>query len=627
MNASRLQPDRSGCRRCRLLGLLLATLGLLASAGADDVYRGHALGIHDEIKYGADFTHFDYVNPDAPKGGELRLAQIGTFDSLNPFILKGQAAAGTLLIYSRLCTKALDEPLTEYGQLAKIIEFPADRSWVAFTLRPEARWHDGEPITAADVVFTFDVMTSQAAPFYRSFYADVVSVEATDRHRVLFTFESGTNRELPLILGQLRILPKHYWEGRDFARTTLDPPLGSGPYRIATVDPGRSITYERVAGNWDEDLPVQRGRHNFDRLRYDYYRDETVAIEALKAGEYDFRSDSSSREWSTAYDVDAVRDGHLIRELVPHQLIRGMSGFIFNTRRSQFADPRVRRALGYAFDFEWTNATLFYGLFERMTSYFENSELAAADDPPVGLELDLLEPFRTRLPEEVFGPLYAPPITEGDSGIRRNLRVARRLLAEAGWRIRDGRLTHDQTGEAMSIEFLLLRPSYERVVGAVQQHLRRLGIESRIRTVDSAQYYNRLQQFDYDIVARSWRQYQSPGNEQRNFWSSMAAQTPGTRNYPGIDDPVVDELVELLISAQDRRTQIAAARALDRVLLWGHYVIPLWHSRTYRLIYWNKLDRPETLARNGLGFPSTWWIDTDKLARLRHYDAAGAAAR
>lgn len=597
--------------------------------------RTHALAIFDEIKYPAGFHHFDYVNPLAPKGGDIRLAVIGSFDSLNPFILKGVSAAGSTLIYSRLCTKSLDEPLTEYGQLAETIACPPDRSWVTFGLRSQARWHDGTPITAADVVFTFYTLVRQGTPFYRSFYADVDTVVALDERTVRFTLQVGdpdaegipkpdqsaggvaiaANRELPLILGQLRILPKHYWETRDFGKTTLEPPLGSGPYRIESVDPGHSITYCRVPGNWDEDLPVQRGMNNFDRIRYDYYRDQTVAIEALKAGEYDFRSGGTAREWATAYDHPAVDEGRLVRERVPHQLITGMSGFVFNTRRPQFADPRVRRALAYAFDFEWTNATLFHGLYTRTRSYFDNSELASSGLPQ-GRELEILEPYRGRVPPETFTEPYEPPSTDGSGSIRENLRLARRLLASAGWRIRDNLLTHPATGQVMSIEFLLSRPSYERVVGPLQQHLLRLGIQSRIRTVDASQYWNRLQQFDYDVVARSWTQYLSPGNEQRNYWTSRAAESPGSRNYAGIRDPVVDELVEQLITAADRETQVAVARALDRVLLWGHYVIPHWHARAYRLVYWDRFGHPDRVPPHGMHFLRTWWMDAARNARL-----------
>ena len=586
--------------------LLLHVLAPPGSA-ADGHRRHHALAIHDDLKYGPGFEHFDYVNPRAPRGGELRLAVIGTFDSVNPFILKGVVAQGSTLIYNRLCTKSLDEPLAEYGELAEWIEYPADRSSVTFGLRSEARWHDGTPVTADDVIFTYETLVKKGTPFYRSFYADVAAVEKLGPLTVKFGFSASTNRELPLILGQLRILPKHFWQRRRFDQTTLEPLLGSGPYRVESVDPGRSIAYRRVEGNWDEELPVRKGQYNFDRIRYDYYRDETVAVEALKAGEYDFRSGAGPVEWSTSYETDAVEAGRLVKEAIPHELIRGMSGFVLNARRGKFADRRVRRALAFAFDFEWTNATLFYGLFTRTRSYFENSELAATGLPK-GQELEILAAFEGRVPHEVLNEPFTLPSTDESRTIRDNLRTARRMLADAGWVIRDnGQLTNDETGAVMYIEFLLSRPLFERVVGPMQQHLKRLGIQSHIRTVDTAQYWNRLQQFDYDVIVRSWNQYLSPGNEQRNYWTSAAARSPGSRNYAGIADPVVDELVEQLIVSPDRATQVSAARALDRVLLWGHYIIPHWHSRHYRLVYWDKFGRPETIAPNGLAFLRTWW--------------------
>ncbi|MDA0337384.1 MAG: extracellular solute-binding protein [bacterium] len=567
----------------------------------------HAIGIHGQVKYGPDFTHFDYTNPNAPKGGEVRLAVIGSFDNLNPFILKGVAAAGTTMLYTRLCEKAQDEPLSEYGHLAQSMELAPDRSAITFFLRPEARWHDGVPVTADDVVFAFYALVGDGIPFYRAFYADVDTVIAVDAHTVRFELAATDNRELPVVLGQLRALPRHYWEGRDFAATTLDPPLGSGPYRIESIDPGRSITYTRVVGNWDEDLPVRRGQDNFERIRFDYYRDDTVALEALKAGEYDFRAVGTAREWATAYDHPAVDDGRLVLSEIPNHEIRGMSGFVFNTRRSKFSDPQVRRALAYAFDFEWTNATLFHGFYTRTESNFANSELAATGLPD-GREGEILEDFRGRVPEEVFTTAYHAPTTDGHSGsIRANLRVARRMLRDAGWSIDDGRLVNAATGAVMELEFLLARPSYERVIGPMQVHLQRLGIHSTIRTVDGSQYWNRLQAFDYDIVVRSWNQYLSPGNEQRNYWSSSSASAPGSRNYAGINDPVVDELVERLIAAQTRTEQIATARALDRVLLWGHYVIPNWHTDLHRLAYWNKFGRPDVVPLISLGFPETWW--------------------
>ena len=581
------------------------------------VYRTHALTLYSDPKYPADFTHFDYVNPDAPKAGQIRLAAIGTYDNLNPFILKGVAAAGSLLLYNRLCTKSKDEPFTEYGQLAQSMQMPSDRSWVIFELHPEARWHDGVPVSAADVIFSFKTLTTQGIPFFRTFYADVDTVFALDERRVKFQFKEGTNREMPLIVGQLRILPAHYWQDRDFGATTLEPPLGSGPYKIADFEPGRSITYERVEEYWGRDIPVHKGRHNFDVIRYEYYRDRNVAIEAFKAGEYDYRSLGNSKEWATDYEgFTPIAEGRMVKEAIPHQLIRGMSGFAFNTRRKKFKDRRVRRAMAYAYDFEWTNKQLFYGLFDRSRSYWGNAALGSAG-LPVGRELEILEEYRGRIPEEVFTAEYIPPTTDGSGQNRTNLRSAKKLLAEAGWSVVDGALTHAETGEVMHFEFLLGSSTHERVLGPVVQNLERLGIAATVRTVDAAQYQHRVKDFDYDIISAYWRQTLSPGNEQRNFWSSKASQSHGSRNYAGISDPVVDELIERQIAAPNRETQVTITRALDRVLLWGHYVIPGSHSSAYRMAYWNKFSHLPKPARNGLGFPDTWWWDADKAARLK----------
>ena len=576
----------------------------------------HALTLYGKPQYSSDFTHFDYVNPDAPKGGQIRLAAIGTYDNLNPFILKGVAAAGSLMLYNRLCTKSQDEPFTEYGQLAIQMQMPADRSWVVFELHPEARWHDGEPLTSADVVFSFETLVSAGIPFFRSFYADVDTVLAIDERRVKFAFKPGTNREMPLIVGQMRILPKHYWQGRNFAATTLEPPLGSGPYRIAEFEPGRSITYERVEDYWGRDLPVHRGRHNFDRIHYEYYRDQTVAIEAFKTGQYDYRYLGNSKEWATSYtDFAPIAEKRVIKEQIPHQLIRGMSGFAFNTRRHKFSDRRVRQALAYTYDFEWTNRHLFYGLFTRNRSYWGNSTLGSSGVPE-GMELEILEAYQGRIPDEVFTTAYAPPITDGSGQIRENLRRAKRLFAAAGWTVVDGALTHAATGEVMRFEFLLGSSSQERVLGPIVQNLERLGIQATVRTVDAAQYQNRVKDFDYDIISASWRQTLSPGNEQRNFWSSKASLSPGSRNYAGVSDPVIDELIERQIAAANRPAQIALTHALDRILLWGHYLIPGAHSRYHRMAYWNKFGRPPEPPPNGFGFPDTWWWDANKAARL-----------
>ena len=588
-------------------GLACALEALRSGAPAERSVTGaHALSMHGDVKYGPDFDRFDYTSPDAAKGGEVTLAAIGSYDSLNGFILKGVGATGLGLIYDSLLTGSADEPFTEYGLLVESIDMPADRSWVEFTLRGEARWHDGEPVTPDDVVWTFETLRTKGHPFFRQYYADVESAAATGPRSVRFDFGDTVNRELPLIVGQLSVLPKHYWEERDFEETTLEPPLGSGPYRIAGFDAGRSITYERVPDYWGRDLPVNRGRHNFDRIRYDYYRDSTIALEAFKAGEIDFRVENNSKDWATQYDFPAVAEGAVIVQQVPHEIGTGMQGFWFNTRKARFADARVRRALALAFDFEWTNENLFYGQYTRTTSFYSNTELAATDLPE-GRELEILSCFRDRLPRQPFTETWRPPSASGSS-IRQNLRDARDLLADAGWTVVDRALSGPD-GEPMEIEFLLVSPAFERVIGPYVQNLERLGVAARLRTVDSAQYQKRVEDFDFDVIVASIGQSLSPGNEQRNQWSSAAADIPGTQNYAGIADPVIDDLIDLVIRAPSRDGLVAATRALDRVLLWGDYLVPNWHIRSFRLAWWNKFGKPERAPRYGLGFPATWWVD------------------
>ena len=611
---------RKGLMRTPIRRLAAATFFAVAASAspalaAEGLTGAHALSMFDDVKYGPDFEHFDYTDPNAPTGGAIRLAALGTFDSLNPFILKGNVAAGSGLIYDSLLTGSLDEPFTEYGLLVESIDMPADRSWVEFTLREEARWHDGRPVTVEDVIWTTETLKTKGHPFYRHYYADIAGVSQAGPRTVRFAFGDTLNRELPLIVGQIQILPKHWWEGRDFESTTLEPPPGSGPYRIAAVEPGRSITYERVPDYWGRNLAVQRGQNNIDAIRYDYYRDATVAVEAFKAGEFDFRHENNSKEWGTAYDLPDVESGRIIKELIDHEIPTGMQAFWFNTRRAKFADPRVRHALAHAFDFEWSNANLFYGQYTRTKSFFSNTELASSELPE-GTELEILERWRDRLPAEVFARAYEPPSTDGSGNIRRNLRTAKRLLQEAGWTVHDGVLTHAGTGETMEIEFLLVAPAFERIVAPVVRNMERLGIAARIRLVDPAQYQNRIDAFDFDIVVSTRGQSLSPGNEQRNYWTTASADIPGSGNLAGIADPVVNALVDLLIQAPDRDALVATTRALDRVLLWGHYVIPQWHIRSFRLVYWNKFGRPEIRPKYGLGFPSTWWIDEDKAARL-----------
>ena len=585
------------------------------------VFRSHGIAMHGEPKYEAGFKHFDYVNPNAPRGGEIRLGSIGTFDSFNSFIAKGAAADGLGFLNETLMASSADEPFSIYGLLAESMEWPENRSWVIFTLRPEARWHDGMPVTPEDVIFSLETLKEKGHPSYRFYYSDILSAEILDERRVKMTFAPGENRELPLIAGQLQIIPKHYWETRDFSKTTLEPPLGSGPYRIKSFETGRRVVWERVEDYWGRDLPVNVGTDNFDTVRYEYYRDPTILRESLKSGNIDYRNENQAKAWAKAYNVSVVEKGWLKKDFVRHQRTSGMQGFVMNTRRAIFKDPKVRRALAYAFDFEWTNKNLFNGLYTRTQSYFENSELGARD-LPTGEELEILSEFKDRLPEVIFTKAYDAPATDGSGWPRSNLEQAFALLEEAGWVVRDLKLVNAETGEQMSFEFLLVSKEFERIVLPFKRNLTRLGIDVRVRLVDTAQYINRIRSFDFDMLVSGWGQSESPGNEQRNYWSSQAASIEGSRNLAGIEDTVVDELIELLIAAPSRESLVARTRALDRVLLWGHYIIPNWHIRADRLLYWDKFGRPEIVPRNGTNW-TTWWFDEGKAiglkdARSRH---------
>jgi len=582
-------------------GLLLACLAVPALAAPQ-----HALTLYDEPpKYPADFKHFDYVNPDAPKGGLFRQAASGGFDSLNPFITKGVPAERVDLIYDTLMRQSLDEPFTEYGLLAGQIEKAPDNSWVRFYLRPEARFHDGHPVRAEDVAFTFETLVRHGAPLYRMYYADVAEVVVEDPLRVLFRFKHRNNRELPLILGQLPVLPKHFWQNREFDRGSLDIPLGSGPYRIAAVKPGRSIRFERVEDYWGKDLPINRGSFNFEQMTFDYYRDNTVALEALKAGQFDYWLEVSAKNWATAYDVPAVRDGRLIREELRNGNPTGMQGFVFNLRRPLFQDVRVRQALSLLLDYEWTNKQLFNGAYTRTGSYFENSEMAASG-PPGPQELKILEPLRGQIPEQVFGGPFQNPVSDASGMIRERQRQAYKLLLEAGWKIADDKMV-DAQGKPVSIEFLLVQTEFERVLLPFKRNLADLGIELSIRRVDVSQYINRVRSRDFDMMVGSFPQSSSPGNEQREYWSSSSADNPGSRNLIGLRDPAIDRLVEGLINAESRQALIAHTRALDRVLLWGYYVIPNWHIKTWRVAYWDHIGHPERSPLYDVGL-DTWWI-------------------
>lgn len=606
-----------------VLGLALGSPATGPAAAAEySAPPTHGIAMHGDLKYGPDFGHFDYANPDAPKGGTIVSEASGSFDSFNPFVLRGQPAAGITLIYDTLTEHAQDEPFTEYGLLAETIEMPEDRSWVAFNLRPEAKWHDGRPLTAADVVWTFNTLVEKGSPFYRAYYGDVAEVKATSERRVLFVFQSGLNRELPLILGQLPVLPKHWWEGRDFSAPLLEPPLGSGPYRLEGFEASRSVSYRRVDDYWGKNVPVMRGRWNADTIRYEYFRDRDVATEAFKAGAFDLRAENSSKRWATAFDFPALTAGMVVKEEVQHENVAGMQGFVFNTRRPIFQDRRVREAIGYAFDFEWTNKTLMFDAYTRTDSYFDNSDLGSSG-LPTGAELALLEPYRDTLPPELFTTPFAVPKTDGAGNPRQNLRAGLKLLREAGWSVKDGKMRNAE-GQTLSFEILLVTQSgLERIALPFADNLTTLGITAKVQPVDPAQFENRVRDFDFDMIIGSFGQSQSPGNEQRDYWSSAAADAPGSRNVIGVKDPVVDALIDRVIRAPDRAALEAATRALDRVLLWGFYVVPHYHSESYRLIYWNKFGKPAVAPKYGLGYPDSWWIDPEKVAAIEAWRRTG----
>ena len=615
----------------RLYASMLLTGALVLTASAAFAAEGsdgpaHAFAMHGKPKLPAGFTHFPYVNPGAPKGGTRVSEGSGTFDSLHPYIIAGTSVAGIGQIYDTLMEHSLDEPFTLYCHVCETIEVPKDRAWVEFSLRPQARWHDGKPITPEDVIFTFNALREKGAPFYRFYYGSVDRVEKTGDRKVKFTFGKDLNPELPLIIGELPVLPAHYWATRDFAKTTLEPPLGSGPYRIDTVEPGRAITYVRVADYWAKDLPTQAGRNNVDTLRFDYYRDRTIARESFKGGNIDIWLENSAKEWATAFDVPAVQSGEIKKVDFPHHRTAGMQGFVFNLRKPIFADRRVRHALSLAFDFETYNATLAYGAYTRTNSYFDNSDLGSrgmlADAGAE--ERSILERFRGKLPEEVYTEVFVAPATDGPRGLRNNLRKAQALLKEAGWDVVDGALRQGKTGAPLEFEVLLLQPTFEKMVLPMARNLERLGIKVTVRTVDTSQYIRRVDDRDFDVIIGSWGQSQSPGNEQRDYWSSAAADAPGSRNLAGIKDPVIDELIELVITAPDRESLVQRTRALDRTLLWGYYVIPHFHISVDRIAYWDKFGIPDYVPLNGEAANiDAWWIDPAKEAALTRRRAAG----
>ena len=608
--------------------LLLATLAGPAQAADQPVTRSHGLTILGKPALPADFPYFPYVNPDAPKGGHVTLGRVGTYDSFNPFILRGTPEAYTTApwvtlpggsgsgssvghVWESLLTASADEIATAYCHLAEAVELPADRMWVAFDIRPEARFADGQPVTAEDVAWTFRTLLEKGRPSFKIQVADVAEVVVEGPRRVVYRFKSNENRELPLLVGALPVLPKHFFEGRDFARPLTDAPIGSGPYRITGFELGRSVTYERNPDWWARDRPTGKGTNNFDRVRSEYYRDSAVAMEAFKAGSIDLRSENISKNWATAYDFPAVKNGLVIKQVYPHKLPNGFQGYAMNTRRPVFANPLVRQAMTEMFDFEWTNKNLFYGAYTRLNSYFSNSDLASTGIPE-GAELALLEPWRAQLPAALFTEAYKLPVTDGSGNNRDQLRRALDLLRQAGWQVKDRKLV-DESGRPMSFTVLLSDPSLERPTLPYTESLKKLGIDARVRTVDPAQYQRLTDEFDLDMTMMVYPQGDIPGNELRDYWSCAAAKAQGSSNVSGVCSPVVDALIDKVVNAQDRASMTVAARALDRVLLWQFDAVPNWGSQQFNIAYWDRFGFPDKPIRGGFNF-DTWWVDQGRAA-------------
>ncbi len=591
----------------RALALGLTTL-LWAATPASAEAR-HGLSAFGDLKYPQGFEHFDYVNPDAPKGGRLSMVGSGgtkTFDSFNNFILKGDRAQGLEYLFDSLMTRAMDEPDAVYGLVAESAEVAPDGKSVVFHLRPEAKFADGSPITAGDIVFSFEMLKEKGRPEYALSLRDVTKAEALDARTVRYTFKGDLTRDLPLIVAELPVLSKAYYTQHPFDQTSLDPPLGSGPYAIAGFKPGTYVAYKRRPDYWAKDLPVNRGRFNFDELRYEYYRDRTLELEGLKSGTFDFREEFTSLDWATGYNVPSVKEGRLIRLTLPDERPSGAQGFFINTRREPFKDKRVREALDLAFDFEWSNKNLFFNSYKRTQSFFENSEMKATGLPGPA-ELKLLEPYRDRLAPEVFGEPYTPPVTDGSGRNRDNLRRAKELLDAAGY---------GKGGKVLNVEILSFESGFERIILPYVDNLKRIGVNASLRSVDPAQYERRMKAFDFDMSIERYGLRLTPGVELKSYWGSAAAGMDGSFNLAGIKDPVIDALTDKVVEAKSRGDLIAATRALDRVLRAGHYWVPQWYKASHSLAFWNKYSRPEVKPKYDPGVIDTWWYDAEKAGKL-----------
>ena len=599
-----------------LIIVVFSQVSLLKNIHANNLDYMHGIAMHGDLKYPKDFKKFDYANENAFKGGKINRFSIGTFDNLNPYILKGVPAYQAGYLFETLMKSSFDEPFSQYGLIAEGVKVPPDRSWVAFKIRKEARFSDGSKVSAKDVKFSFETIMSKGHPTYKTYWGQVDRAEEISENEVKFYFKGEPNPELPLIIGyQLPIFSKKDWKGKDFSKTTLTPPLGSGPYLISDVKAGRSLTLKKNKNYWGNKLNVNVGRYNFDTIHYDYYRDETVALEAFKSGAYDFKQENSSKNWATAYKFGAVKEGKVKVEEIKYYRPSGMQGFAFNTRKTIFQNRNVREALTYAFDFEWSNRNLFYNAYTRTKSFFDNSELASQNLPSKE-ELAILENYRGKIPDEVFTTIFSPPNTDEENGLRKNLRTARRILKKEGWIIKDDVLINKETGEIFEFEILLRSPLFERIVLPMKRNLKKLGINVSIRTVqDDSQYIRRLEDFDYDMIVVNYGSIISPGNEQKNYWGSASADQKASPNYTGVKNPVIDEIIDKLISAKSRKELVTYTKVLDRILLFNYYLIPQFHIGHYRVAYWNKISRPEVSPKYDLGF-DFWWFDPKKAKNL-----------
>ena len=573
----------------------------------------HGISMHGIPKYDKDFKHLFYVNPNAPKGGTLKFGVYGSFDNLNRVAFKGTKAAGLGYINDTLMRRVWDEAFTLYALIAEYIEIPDDRSSITFFINPDAKFHDGSSITREDVLFSLKTFQEKGTPNQKKTYGKVIETEEVGTNGLKMIFVNNEDKELPLIIaGFLPIIPKKYYENIDVTKTFLDIPLGSGPYKILKFDPGRSITYERVKNYWAKDLPVNKGHYNFDTLTYEYYKDSNVLMEAFKVGDYDYRREYNAQRWQTNYNFPAIERGDVILNEMENDRPTGMNALVMNSRKEIFHNPRVREALSYAYDHEWINKTLYNNAYKRTDSYFDNSPLASTGLPSEE-ELKLLNPWRDQLPKEIFTKTYQPPVSDGSGVPRDNLRVAKKILEEEGWKVINNKLM--KNGKEFTFEFLIVSPSVERIALAYQETLKKLGIRMTIRTVDSSQYQSRMLNYDFDMIKNSWRVSLSPGNEQQFYWGAEVGKKDGSKNYAGIDSPVVDFLIEKIIGAKTREELTTAIHALDRVLLWGHYVIPLYHSPVDRIAYWNFLEYPKDIPLYGIVI-ETWWSNLDKAKKL-----------